>query len=310
MNEHTRSDGTGGRDFASIEGPGLAVMTTTTLPAPMSFASVADDALRATARSWLFVAIGGQLMQAAYVTWFYGGTALQGRLDAWDRILSRGYIRGDDAGNIAVIVHLLAAVILVIGGAMQFTPAIRDRAPRLHRWTGRVYLGTAAAGSLAGLYMTWIRGTRGDVVQHVGGSLNAVLIMLCAFFALRTALARRFDVHRRWSLRLFLVVNGSWFYRLGLILWVVVNEGPVGFDLETFRGPTLTFLSFANSIVPLVVLELYLRARNGASPGRRLAMAVALFILTVATGIAICATTLVLWLPAIRTGQLSFNPPA
>ncbi|MGZ5445873.1 MAG: DUF2306 domain-containing protein [Thermoanaerobaculia bacterium] len=277
-------------------------------PASVSLSSIAEDTLRATARAWFFVAISGQMMQAAYVTWFYGRTALQGQVEAWDRVLSRGYIRGDAAGNAAVIVHLLAAVILVVGGAMQFIPRVRDRAPRLHRWTGRIYLVTAVAASLAGLYMTWVRGTRGDVSQHVGGSLNAILIMLCAFFALRTALARRFDAHRRWALRLFLVVSGSWFYRVGLFLWVLVNEGPVGFDLATFRGPTLTFLSFANSIVPLVVLELYLHAQNRAAAPGRLAMAAALFIMTVAMGIGILAATMVLWLPIIRTGQLSFNP--
>lgn len=282
-------------------------MTTIPLPARVDFTSIADETLTATARSWFFVAISGQMMQAAYVTWFYGRTALQGQVEAWDRVLSRGYIRGDAAGNVAVIVHLLAAVILVVGGAMQFIPGVRDRAPRFHRWTGRIYLVTAVAASLAGLYMTWVRGTRGDVSQHVGGSLNAILIMLCAFFALRTALARRFDAHRRWALRLFLVVSGAWFYRVGLFLWVLVNEGPVGFDLATFRGPTLTFLSFANSIVPLVVLELYLYAQNRAGAPARLAMAAALFIMTVAMGIGILAATMVLWLPIIRTGQLSFN---
>ncbi len=283
-------------------------MTAIPLPVRVDFPSIADETLEATARSWFYVAISGQVMQAAYVTWFYGGAALQGRVDAWDRILSRGYVRGDAAGNLAVIVHLLAAVILVIGGAMQFIPAIRDRAPRLHRWTGRIYLVTAVAASLAGLYMTWIRGTRGDVSQHVGGSLNAFLIMLFAFLALRTAIDRRFVAHRRWVLRLFMVVSGSWFYRVGLFLWIVVNEGPVGFDLETFRGPALTFLSFANSLIPLAVLELYLYVRTRAAARGRLAMAAALFILTVAMGIGICAATMGMWLPIIRTGQLSFNP--
>lgn len=86
------------------------------------------------------------------------------------------------------------------------------------------------------------------------------------------------------------------------------NEGPVGFDLETFRGPALTFLSFANSLVPLAVLELYLYARTRAAAPGRLAMAAALFILTVAMGIGICAATMGMWLPIIRTGQLSLNP--
>jgi hypothetical protein len=45
-----------------------------------------------------------------------------------DRVLSRGYIRGDAAGNLAIVVHLLGALILIGGGAIQLIPQVRDRA--------------------------------------------------------------------------------------------------------------------------------------------------------------------------------------
>ena len=281
-------------------------MSTVVLSAGVNVNSIADNALRAAARLWFFVAVIGQMMLAAYVAWFYGGTALRGQVEGWNGVLSRGYIRGDASGNLAVIVHLLAAVILTVGGAILLIPQVRDRVPAFHRWTGRVYLVTAVAASLSGLYMTWIRGTRGDVSQHVGGSLNAILIILCAAFALRSALTRRFAAHRRWVLRLFMVVSGAWFYRVGLFLWLLLNHGPVGFDLETFQGPALTFLSFANSLVPLAVLELYLRAQAPSGAPGRLAMAAALFVLTVAMGIGIFGATIGMWLPIIRTGHLRF----
>jgi uncharacterized membrane protein len=263
----------------------------------------ADYALKAAARLWFAVAIGGQLMFATYVACFYGGTALRGRVDLWGPLLTRGYVRGDAAGNAAIIAHLIAAVLLIVGGAMQFLPQIRERFPRLHRWTGRVYVLTVFVASLTGLYLTWIRGTRGDLAQHIGGSLNAVLIMLCAVFAVRSAIARRFGAHRRWVLRLFLAVSAAWFYRVGLFLWVYLNQGPVGFDVATFQGPALTLISFANSLVPLAVLELYLRATT--APGR-IAMAAALFVLTLAMGIGIFAATIGMWLPIVRTGNLLF----
>jgi hypothetical protein len=107
-------------------------------------------------------------------------------------------------------------------------------------------------------------------------------------------------------LRLFIVVSGSWFYRVGLFLWVLLNRGPVGFDPGTFRGPVLTFLSFANSIVPLVVLELYFRARAPSGASSRLVMAATLFVLTIAMGIGILAATTGMWLPIIRTGHLRY----
>lgn len=281
-------------------------MSTVLLTAGLKLDTIAAAALRAAARLWFVVAVGGQLLLAVYVAWFYGSTALQGQVEAWNGVLSRGYVRGDAAGNLAVVAHLLAALILIVGGAILLIPQVRDRVPVVHRWTGRVYLLTAFAASFSGLYMTWIRGTRGDVSQWIGGSLNAVLIILCAVFALRSALTRRFAAHRRWVLRLFMVVSGAWFYRVGLFLWLLLNDGPVGFDLETFQGPALTFLSFANSLVPLAVLELYLRAQTPSGAPRRLAMAAALFVLTVAMGIGIFGATIGMWLPIIRTGHLRF----
>lgn len=269
--------------------------------------SLATSALKAAAGLWFLVAVSGQLMLAAYVAWFYGSTALQGRMDAWNRVLFRGHIQGDTAGNLAITVHLIAAVLLIVGGALQFIPLVRDRAPAFHRWAGRVYLLTAIAGSLSGLYMTWIRGTRGDLSQHIGGTLNAILIILCGVFAVRSALTRRFAAHRRWVFRLFIAVSGAWFYRVGLFLWLLLNDGrAVGFDLGTFQGPTLTFISFANSIVPLAVLELYLRVQTGAGAQGRFVMAAALFVITVAMAIGIFGATIGMWLPIIRTGLLQF----
>jgi hypothetical protein len=267
--------------------------------------TAAENAHDTAARLWFLVAITGQLMLAGYVAWFYGGTALQGQLEAWSGVLTRGYIQGDRTGNAAIAGHLLAAVILTIGGAIQLIPQVRNRFPLLHRWMGSIYLVAAVGGSLSGLYLTWIRGTRGDLSQHLGGSLNAVLILICVFFALRSALQRQFPAHRRWVLRLFLAVSGFWFYRVGLFFWMLINGGPVGFDLATFRGPTLTFVSFANSIIPLAVLELHLRAQRAGAPAR-LAMATVLVVLTVVTAIGIFGATIGMWLPIIRTGQLRF----
>ncbi len=53
----------------------------------------------------------------------------------------------------------------------------------------------------------------------------AALIMLCAAMALRSALARDFKTHRRWALRLYLVVSASLFIRAVLFLSLFLNRG-------------------------------------------------------------------------------------
>jgi hypothetical protein len=72
----------------------------------------------------------------------------------------------------------------------------------------------------------------------------------------------------------------------------MINGRPVGFDPETFQGPFLTFLSFAQYLLPLAVLELYLLTQNRGGPAGRYAMAATLVVLTVAMGMGVFAHTM------------------
>jgi tetratricopeptide (TPR) repeat protein len=118
--------------------------------------------------------------------------------------------------------------------------------------------------------------------------------------ALRYALARDFKTHRRWALRLFMVVSASLFIRAGIFLSFLLNHGPFGFNAVTFSGPFLTFMSFAQYLVPLAVLEVYLRTQDRAGAPGRFAMAAGLFVLTVVMGGGIVAVTMGAFLPNIK----------
>ena len=274
-------------------------MSTAVLTNRLDLDSVAYSSLKAAARFWFVVTVFGQLMFAFAVASFYGLTALRGDFHGWSRFISRGYVSGDSLGNLAVVVHVGSAVGIMLAGALQLIPQIRNRFPAFHRWNGRIYMLTAVSLSIAGLYMTWIRGSVGDIFQHLGSSLNAVLIMLSAAMALRYALARDFKTHRSWALRLFLVASASWFLRLMFFLSLLLF-GPVGFEPTTFRGPLLSFLSFASYLLPLAVLELYLRAQDRAGTLGRMATAVGLFVLTLAMVAGVFAVTMAIWVPQVK----------
>ena len=260
--------------------------------------SFAQAALKSSAQFWFLVAVAGQWIFAYYVVVFYGGSALRGDLAEWNKVLANGIISGDILGNIAVVSHMLLAAIITIGGPLQLIPQLRSRLPTFHHWNGRIYLFSAFLISIGGLYMVITRGTITGTIGDISVGFNAVLIIICAFMTVRYAIARNIQTHRRWALRLFLVVSGVWFFRVGLLLWVVLNNGPVGFDFETFQGPTLDILGFAQYLVPLAILEIYFRAQN-ASSSKKLAMSTSLVILTVAMGIGIFAATMGLWLPNV-----------
>ncbi|TSE10373.1 MULTISPECIES: DUF2306 domain-containing protein [Aquimarina] len=259
----------------------------------------ADKVLNATVTFWFTVAVAGQWLFAYYVTAFYGGAALQGDLMKWNQVLPHGYTPGETMGNLAVAIHLLLAVIMMVGGPLQFIPQLRTRARSFHRWNGRLYIITAFVISFSGVYMVLSKGTVSGLIGDISVSINGILIMLFAALAWRTAVARKFDAHRRWVLRLFLVVNGVWFFRIGLMLWLFIHGGPVGFDPETFRGPFLIFLGFGQYVIPLIILELYLYVQNNSGALGRILMATGFGVLTILMGIGIFAATMGMWLPRI-----------
>jgi uncharacterized membrane protein len=264
----------------------------------LEMSSVADTALKAAARFWFVVTVVGQLVFAFTVASFYALTALRGDYHRWN--FTNGYVPGLSMGNTAVVMHVASAVIIMLAGAVQLVPQVRNRFPVFHRWNGRIYMLTAVTLSVAGLYMTWIRGSVGDLSVHLGSTLNAVLIWLCGGMALRYALARDFKTHRRWALRFFLVVSASWFFRIGFFLPFLVFKGPFGFDPTTFRGPFLTFMTFAQYLIPLAVLEMYLRAQDRPGALRRMATAGMLFVLTFVMGAGLFAVATAAWVPQVK----------
>ncbi len=264
------------------------MLTNHTLPA---------RALDASARFWFSVATIGLLTFAAYILLFYGSASLRGDPAAWNKVLAKGYVPGEAFGNAVLASHLLLAVIVTLGGVLQLLPAIRNRVPALHRWNGRLYLLAAVGAGLGGIWLIWMRGAVGDTTQHVAITVNGAAIVLCATMTWRHALARRFEAHRRWALRLFLVANGVWFFRVVLMLWLLIWQKPVGFDPQTFTGPFLTTLSFTQLLGPLLVLQIYLYAKQRGGPALRWAVAGGLSALALATGLGIFGASMGMWGP-------------
>lgn len=277
---------------------GAALPANSRSATPRAPSRAAIVTLRAAATFWFLVTMLGQLAMAAYVVGFYGRAAMKGEFETWNKVLPKGYTAGDTLGNLNLSLHLVFVVVIIVSGALQLTPAVRRLWPRFHHWNGRLYLGSALLMSLGGLYMVWTRNTGGDVLQHLSTSINALLIIGFGVMAVREAMARRLDHHRRWALRFFLAVSGVWFFRVGLMFWIVVNQGPVGFDPQTFRGPALTTIAFGQYLLPLALLELYFRAQQAGSR-QHFAMAGGLVAMTVVTAVGVFGASMIMWLPRL-----------
>ena len=261
---------------------------------------LASRALKNSARLWFAVAALGQWAFAIYVTIHYGGWATRGNLAAWNKTLPHGYEPGAALGNGVVAAHLLFAALITTAGTLQLMPQIRSRFPAFHRWVGRGYMVAALVMAVSGLYLVLSgRHLVGDLSQHLAIIVNAVLILLCAGMTWRLALRGDFAAHLAWALRLFLVVNGVWFFRIGLMLSFIVYGGPFGFDPDSFQGPFLTFLGIAQYALPLAVLQLYLVMQKRGDAAGRLATATLITLLTAATGLGIFGAVMGMWLPKV-----------
>lgn len=273
-------------------------MTETALILRALPADLPRRAVAVTVKTWFVTAALGHWIFLAYILAALFPPLAQQGLEGLDELqLTGGFREGDLAGNIAAAAHVLLAAIIIGGGPLQLIPAIRARFPAFHRALGRSYLVAAVMSSVAGLYMVWTRGTVGGLVNYLGITLDAILILVFAALALRFAVARNIRTHRRWALRLFMAASAVWFFRVGLMGWVMLTGG-AGIDFETFTGPVPSVLTFAQYLLPLAMLQWYFRCRDDrAAPREQLLFAGTLTGLTLYMGFGIFAATLGLWLP-------------
>lgn len=258
--------------------------------------------LKLSAKIWFIIATIGQWIFGVYITLFYGGSTLSGNFEKWNKVLLHGYVEGDFWGNFLVGLHVMFAMVMVIGGPLQFIPQIRNRFKTFHRWLGRIYVFLSIIMAIDGFTMVWTRGTVGGTLQHVSISIQALYIILFAVLTIKFAQKKEFAKHQTWAWRLFMVSNGVWFFRVGLMAWLMIWQAPVGFDVKTFDGPFLWFLAVFTYAIPLslIVFELYLKAEKSPNKGFQWAISSLIFILTLIMTIGIISATMGMWLPHIH----------
>lgn len=218
---------------------------------------------RRSAFIWLLTAAVGQAAFVWMILAHYGRKTLSGDLAGWnDKPLIKGYVPGDNVGNAMFAAHVLLAAIVTLGGLLQLVPAIRARVPALHRWNGRLFFVVALVLAFGGLWLTWGRHTYLSLISAISVSIDGLLIVLFTVVAWRMAVLRRFDAHRRWAMRAFVVVNGVWFLRIGIMAWILITGGGLGMN-RTLSGPADIVLQFGSYLIPLAVLEAYFRAQRG-----------------------------------------------
>jgi len=258
---------------------------------------VAARALRWAGLIWFLVAAFGQAAFIWFILAFYGARTAAGNFAGWnDKPLIDGYVAGDHAGNFVFAAHVLLASVVTFAGLMQLVPPLRRAFPGWHRWTGRTFLVIACFMALSGVWLAVVRGAYLSVISAVAILVNALLILAFAGLAWRHALKRRFDRHRIWAMRTFMVVSGVWFLRVGLMGWVLVNQGPVGMT-DDMSGPADIVLTFGSYLIPLALLELWFRAGRSSSTVLKAVTAAVILAAALYTALGVFGAVAFMWGP-------------
>jgi len=160
------------------------------------------------------------------------------------------------AAPLPVVVHIPAAVVYSILGALQFSPGFRRRRRGWHRAAGRILVPCALLVALSGLWMTlsypWPAGD-GEIVyieRLVFGSAMLVSIVL----GVNAIRLRDFASHGEWMIRAYAIALGAGTQVLTHLPWFILGDGKPG------ELPRAVMMG-AGWVVNIVVAEWIIRNR-------------------------------------------------
>lgn len=153
----------------------------------------------------------------------------------------------------SVVVHTLGGLGMLVLGAAALYVGWTRRGFRAHRWLGYGYLGIGSIGALAALLLS-IQAPHEPRSLYVATGTLACTWLAVAAMAWRAARNRRFDSHREWMIRSY------------VLTWTFVGCRIAGHlpAYPALGAESVTAAIWVNWIVPLVVCEIALQWRRGA----------------------------------------------
>lgn len=272
----------------------------TALAQPLSPPRWTGAALR-----WASVALVGAVWISSaifgfYILAFYGGAIPANTMSDWNQTLPRLYEAHTPVASAGIGLHFFAGAILLLLGPIQLIGAMREKAPSVHHWIGRIYALAAFAAGAGGLTFIAMKGTVGGLAMDAAFASYGALMVLAAVQTVRHAMARRIEIHREWAIRLFALAIGSWLYRIGYGLYFAFAGRVSSGHLTEFNGWFDHVMNWAFFVPPLIVAEMYLRARRTrATTAGRLGATTALALGAAFIAYATFFFTLFGWGPAI-----------
>ncbi len=143
--------------------------------------------------------------------------------------------------------HVIAASIALLLMPFQFWKGLRSRRAEVHRWMGRIYVVCVAVGGISGALLAPFAST--GAIAAWGFFLLAVFWLVITTQAVRLALHRRFEGHRRWMIRSAALT----FAAVTLRIWL-----PLSMVAEIPFGVAYPMIAWLCWVPNFLLAELYL----------------------------------------------------
>lgn len=99
-----------------------------------------------------------------------------------------------------LIAHIMFACLALVSGFFQFIDRIRTKSPNVHRYLGRVYVGSVFLSGLCALAIVVYIENFTKAISFL--ALSLVWLFTC-WKGYRAAVRKSFDEHRKWMIRSF-----------------------------------------------------------------------------------------------------------
>lgn len=154
--------------------------------------------------------------------------------------------------------HIVFGMVALLLGPLQFFASIRKKHPRIHRFTGRVYLFAVVAGAFCAIILS----IQHNIVIQKRIAFGTGTLGLAAAWLLTSAMAlwaiknRNFTQHREWMVRSYVVTCGFTFYR---ILFLIAMSSISSSDV-VYGNELSGILAWSCWSIPLLITEALLQA--------------------------------------------------
>ena len=157
-----------------------------------------------------------------------------------------------------LLTHMAGGMVALLVGPVQIWLGLTRRRMALHRVLGKVYLAAVVVGGISsfGLSLT----TEAGWMLGMGLAFLGLAWFVTTGMALAAVLRRRFELHKEWMIRSYVVT----FAFVNFRIFVGVTEA-MGVGTELERIAAASWFCWA---VPLLVTEVLLQARRTLAPSR------------------------------------------